>query len=93
MNKPPDLQTLTAEDSAARLYRKLRPYLALAEYNPYAPRPQASLWIYTRCLAGSGFVPVYWSPRLRPGWRRLSFDEFPPALPSTLPSNKGSLIQ
>jgi len=65
---------LTAEDRAGRLYLKLKPYLVVAEYN--ASRPQASLWVYTRCLLGPGFAPVFWSPRLRPGWRRLSFDEF-----------------
>lgn len=56
------------------LYQKLKPYLAIAEHSE-PPRP-ATKWIYTHYLAGSGFVPVYWASQLRPGWRRLSFEEF-----------------
>ncbi|MCE5229041.1 hypothetical protein LLG95_05530 [bacterium] len=59
---------------ASSLYQKLKPYLAIAEHSE--PSRPATKWIYTHYLAGSGFVPVYWASQLRPGWRRLSFEEF-----------------
>jgi len=73
------LKTRLTIETAGDVYRRLRPFLAL----PIRPLDPAAGWDKNEdensrsLFQENGFHhPVRWTPRLKRGWRRLTYIEF-----------------